>query len=232
MNQRNTSSATLLASLLIHIAILYSVPFLKNIPQKKELTNIEVTYKSSTGKKDKKDRGGISKDILTAKQRELPKATMPQDKLSVEQLQKIDLSRFTKPKEAIAVSKPKLPVPTPSKQRISLKNLPIEMSKDPAYLGYRDLIRKKIQDKVYYYADEYFYFGSVREGKIFITFTVSSNGELKDFLILEDKSSKDKLLQKIVLTAIQNASPFQSFPQDLKYDERTFNLEISFEIDK
>ena len=231
MNQENVLSVTLLVSLLIHATILASLPLFKNIPQKKELTNIEVTYKSSSGKKSKRDRGGISRELLSVRQRKLPKTTVPQDKPKRELHHKLDLSELSKPKETIAVSKPQLPSSTLKKQRISLKNLPVEMSKDPVYLGYRDLIRKKIQDKVYFYSDQYFFFNTVKEGKIFVTFTIGSNGKLKEFSILEHKSAKDKLLQKIVTTAIQKASPFQKFPKDLKYDERSFNIEISFEIE-
>ena len=92
-------------------------------------------------------------------------------------------------------------------------------------------MRKKIQDKAYYYADQYFFFDNPREGKVFVTFTITAQGQLKEFLILEDKSTQDLILQKIVRVAIESASPFQKFPSDLKYDERTFNQEISFELE-
>ena len=227
MNQNNAPRVTLIISLVIHVVILSSLPLFKNIPQKKELTNIEVTYKSHTGKKSKRDRGGISEKFLSVKQKKLPKTALPQDRPEIEQYHKIDLSEFSKPKEAITISKPKLP--TFAKQKISLKNLPVEMSKDPVYLGYRDIVRKKIQDRVYYYSDQFFYFDYPREGKIFVSFTITSDGKLKELSILEDKSSADDILKRIVLTAIKKSSPFQRFPKDLKYDERSFNLEISFE---
>ena len=228
MNQNNAPRVTLVISLVIHVVILSSLPLFKNIPQKKELTNIEVIYKSSTGKKSKRDRGGISKRFLSVEQKKLPKAAIPQDRPEIEQYHKIDLSKFSKPKETITISKPKLS--TFAKQKISLKNLPVEMSKDPVYLGYRDIVRKRIQDRVYYYSDQYFYFDYPREGKIFVSFTITSDGKLKELSILEDKSSADDILKRIVLTAIKKSSPFQRFPKDLKYDERSFNLEISFEI--
>mgnify|MGYP001570792000 FL=1 len=105
------------------------------------------------------------------------------------------------------------------------------MSKDPAYLGYRDILRKKIQDAVYYYSDKYFYFDNPHEGKVFVFFIVYSNGALREVLIQDNKSTQNELLRKIALIAIQRASPFDTFPAELNYDERAFNLEISFEIE-
>ncbi|MDD5005644.1 MAG: hypothetical protein PHS93_03975 [Candidatus Omnitrophica bacterium] len=238
MEQENVASVTLLLSLVIHTAILTAIPLFKNIPQKKELTNIEVTYKSATGIKSSVDRGGISKELLSIKQRSLPKTDLPQDKVrieeprkpQIEQPYKLDLSQFVKPQETIAVSKPQLQPTTPKKQKISF-SIPVEMSKDPVYLGYRDVIRKKIQDKVYYYSNQYFYFDYPREGKIFIYFTVASNGVLKELHIVDDKSSTDKTLRKIVTNAIEKSSPFPLFPKDLRYDDRSFNLEVSFELE-
>lgn len=231
MQQENTAKITLLISLVIHGAILSALPFFKNIPQKKELTNLEVTYRHIAQKVSRQERSGISKELLSIKQKELPKSSLPQDRPKVEQPPKFDLSELFKPKETILVPKPQ-PLPQGQKiKKISLKNLPLEQSKEPAYLSYRDVIRKKIQDKVYYYSDQYFYFDNPHEGKIFVSFTVSSDGILKELDILENKSSDDNILRKIVTTAIKNSAPFDKFPKDLKYDERTFNLEISFEIE-
>ncbi|MBL7196862.1 MAG: energy transducer TonB [Candidatus Omnitrophica bacterium] len=231
MDQENTSRVTLLVSLLIHAFVLISLPYFKHIPQKKELTILEVTYRSISGIKSEKERGGISKELLSIRQKGLPKTDLPEDKIGIRQPHKFDFSKLFKPKESIAVPKPQTLTQTPKIKKISLKSLPVETSKDPAYLSYRDIIRRKIQDKVYYYSDRYFYFDNPREGSIFVSFTVSSKGKLKELSILEDKSSGDMILRKISTTAIKNASPFQKFPKDLNYDERTFNLEISFEIE-
>ncbi|MDD5618394.1 MAG: TonB family protein [Candidatus Omnitrophica bacterium] len=230
MNQENAAPVTLLLSLIIHGAILATIPFYKNIPQKKELTNLEVTYKSFYAKKGMEDRAGISKELLSVKQKELPRATMPQEKPRMEQPYKFDTQELAKPQETIAVSKPDLPMSTPKKQKIILRDFPVETSKDPAYLNYREIIRKKIQDKVYYYSEQYFYFDYPREGKIFVAFTIGPDGRLVSSSIVENKSSQDNTLKKIVITSIEKASPFQKIPKDLRYGNHSFNLEISFEI--
>ena len=238
MDHENTTAATLFISLVIHSVVIISIPFYKNIPQKKELTNLEITYQGYYAKKSAENRGGVSKDMpkveinkemLLIKQKELPKTLTPQEKPQIEQPYKFKLYEFSKPQETIAVSKPKLPAPNPKRQKISLKELPVETSKDQIYLGYRDIIRKKIQDKVYYYSEQYFYFDYPREGKIFVSFTLSPEGELTNLDIIENKSSQDNILKKIVLTSIEKSSPFQKFPKGLKQENHSFNLEISFE---
>lgn len=232
MNQEVLPKITLLLSLLIHSAVLISLPYIKHIPQKKELTNLEVTYLRHVAEMlSNKDSHGISKQMLSIEKKELPKTDLPQDKPQIKDIFKFDFSKLLEPKETITIAKPQPKIESGKVKKINLKNLPVETSQEPAYLSYSEIIRKKIQDKAYYYADEYFFFDNPREGKVFVTFTVTSQGQLKEFLILEDKSTKDLILQKIVRLAIENASPFQKFPPDLKYDERTFNQEISFELE-
>ncbi|MFC1645636.1 energy transducer TonB [Candidatus Omnitrophota bacterium] len=231
MHQEDTFKTTLVISVVIHAAILACIPFLKSIPQKKDLTSLEVTYRYIAKELSKQNRHGISKELLAPNLKTLPKVELPQDKPKIEQNHKIDFSKLFKPRESISVPKPHSLKKTPKVKKISLRSLPVEESKDPAYLSYRDIIRRKIQDQVYYYSDQYFYFDNPREGNIFVSFSVSSNGELKELSILEDKSSGDMILKKIATVAIKSSSPFQKFPKDLKYDERSFNLEISFEIE-
>lgn len=232
MPQENSFKTTLFISLIIHAVVLASLPFFKSVPSRRELTPLEVTYRHFTQKISKKNQHGISKELFSDKQRELPKAELPQEKPQIDQTQKVDLSKLFQPKESIAVPKPQTLTQTPRVKKISLKNPPEETSKDPAYLSYRDIIRRKIQDKVYYYSDQYFYFDNPREGSIFVSFSVSSDGALKELTILEEKSSNDAILRKIADMAIKSASPFEKFPQDLNYDERSFSLEISFEIEQ
>ena len=228
-DRESVTTVTLLISLAIHSAILAGIPFYKNIPQKKELTNLEVTYKSYYAKKAEQNQSGISKDIPSLKHRGLPQVLMPQEKPQIEQTPKFNIHELSKPQEAISVAKPNLAAPALKKQKITLRELPVETSKDPAYLNYREIIRKKIQDKVYYYSEQYFYFDYPREGKIFVSFILNPDGELTSLSIIENKSSHDNTLKKIATTAIEKSSPFQKFPKDLRRQSYSFNLEISFE---
>ena len=231
MQQEDSFKTTLFISIIIHAAVLATLPFFKSVPSRKELTTLEVTYRHFAEKISAQDKYGISKEVFSVKQAEPPKPAASEEKLSVEPVKKIDLSELFKPKESISVPKPQTLKQAPRIKKIILKNLPVETAKDPAYLSYRDIIRREIQDKVYYYSDQYFYFDNPREGNIFVSFTISSEGILKDLTVLEGKSSQDAILRRIATTAIRESSPFQKFPKDLRYDERNFNLEISFEVE-
>jgi hypothetical protein len=231
MQQENTFKTTLLISLIMHAAILASMPYMKSVPKKKELTNLEITYRHFAQTIGKQKKHGISKELMSSRPKNLPKAEIPKSAPKIQENLKIDPARLTKPNQSISIPKPQINTQRPKIKRINLKDLPVETSKDPAYLSYRDIIRRKIQDKVYYFSDQYFYFDNPREGKIFISFTIASDGSLRDFLILDDKSSNDAILIKIVNKTMKDASPFDKFPKDLKYDERNFNLEISFELE-
>ena len=227
----NTIQVPLLISLFVHGIILVCLPIFRYLPQKKPFVNLEVTYRSATGIKAKQNRGGVSEELLKVAQKNLPDAPQAETLRHKESPLAIDLSKLIQTRETFAVPKPKI-VPIPQrKQKINLKNLTPEMSKDPAYLNYQNIIRKKIQDAIYLFSERFFYFDKPLQGKIFVSFIVSSNGSLREILIQDDKSSNEALLRKITLAAIQEAAPFNKFPKELNYDERIFNLEISFELE-
>lgn len=230
--ETNTIKTPFLISLIVHTLILASLPLFKYLPAKKQFIDLELTYQSpASGMKAHTNKGGISKELLSVQQKSLPNAPLPVKAQQKNEPLPLDLSKLLKPKETISIPKPKVDPLTEKKQKISLKDLPTEMSKDPAYLGYRDILRKKIQDAVYYYSDQYLYFDNPQEGKVFVSFIVQSNGALSEVLIQDNKSTPNELLRKIALIAIQRAAPFDKFPAELTYDERAFNLEISFEIE-
>jgi len=221
----------LIISLIIHAIILSSLPHSKNNIKESKLSNIKLTYKYISKEAPKKDITTASKTMFSGKQTYLPRATLPIEEPKVKESIKFDISKTIRPKEAIAIPNIRQTTNIQRTNVIKLKDLVAEASKDPAYLSYRNVIRKRIQDKVYLFCDQFSYFNNPREGKIFITFTIDAQGNLKDLVINDAKSSEDDNLKKIVLAALKDASPFEKFPQDLKYAERVFSLEISFEIE-
>jgi len=228
--EENTSKITLLISLLLHLVIIAAFTIIKQVPYKKALQGLELTY--VTGQ----DVANLAKKIYSAgqlkKEKHLPGAPKIKRRHSeITPFKKFKIPDITKPHETIALSKPKA-VPEKQKlKKITLKNISQEASKDPAYLSYRGKIRKKIQEKVYYYSEEYFYFDNPLEGKIFVSFTIDNKGILNNLNILDEKSTQNSLLKRIVTASINSASPFDVFPPDLRYDQRTFHLEISFEVE-
>lgn len=228
--EENTSKITLLTSLLFHLIIIAALTAVKQAPYKKVLQGLELNYVS--GKKVAYLTKKTYEREQIRKEKKLPNTPNIEKKLSkITTRRRFKIPSISKPRETAALSKPKTAPERQKVKKITLKNVSQEASKDPAYLNYRGKIRKKIQEKVYAYSEEYFYFESPREGKIFVSFTINNNGTLNNFDILEEKSAQNPLLQKIVIAAINSASPFDKFPPDLRYDLRTFHLEISFEVE-
>jgi protein TonB len=97
------------------------------------------------------------------------------------------------------------------------------------YIGYYRSVREKIR----YYADRnYVKEGSVSQGEVFLSFVVASSGELLHIMIIDKKSADDSLLRNIAINSIRDASPFPAFPQGMNQYKITFNVIISFELNK
>lgn len=236
MVREDTFKITLLASLLIHTAALSFLPYLKNISSEKEFTKLEITYKGLPQRLSSQKEYGISKEILNTNPKKLPKTSLPfspanTNNKKIEQPIKFDLSKLFTQKEAITIPKPQMLTQAQKSKNIKLKDISKETPREPAYINYKNKIRGQIREKVYYYSEQCLFFDNPRKGSIFVSFTINSNGILKELNILGEKSSNDELLKKIVLNAIKDASPFEEFPKELKYNERIINLEISFEIE-
>ncbi|MDD5724871.1 MAG: hypothetical protein PHX28_01815, partial [Candidatus Omnitrophica bacterium] len=61
---------------------------------------------------------------------------------------------------------------------------------------------------------------------------VSSDGSLKDARLVEDKTTVNGYLQNVALRSVSEASPFPRFPKELDYSQLSFNIIISFEIER
>ncbi|MCX5687166.1 MAG: hypothetical protein NTV71_00730 [Candidatus Omnitrophica bacterium] len=97
------------------------------------------------------------------------------------------------------------------------------------YISYYRSVREKIR----YYADKnYIKEGSASQGEIFLSFVVTSGGELLHIMIIDARSAEDLLLRNLAINSIRDASPFSAFPQGMNHDQITFNVVISFELNK
>nr|MBU1328026.1 hypothetical protein [Candidatus Omnitrophota bacterium] len=100
-------------------------------------------------------------------------------------------------------------------------------AKKATYIGYYRLVREKIR----YYADKnYIKERSASEGEIFLSFVVTSKGELLHIMIIDRRSTNGSLLRNIAIDSIKDASPFPAFPQGMNQYQITFNVIISFEL--
>jgi hypothetical protein len=97
------------------------------------------------------------------------------------------------------------------------------------YISYYRSVREKIR----YYADKnYIKEGSASQGEIFLSFVVTSSGELLHIMIIDARSAEDLLLRNLAINSIRDASPFPAFPQGMNQHQITFNVVISFELNK
>jgi len=126
---------------------------------------------------------------------------------------------FSKPAFAgqqVAAFKKKITLPEMGRTRID----------NPSYVTYYQIIREKIRRSAYQN-----YTHNVT-GEVFISFVVSSDGSLKDARLVEDKTTVNGYLQNVALRSVSEASPFPRFPKELDYSQLSFNIIISFEIER
>lgn len=104
-----------------------------------------------------------------------------------------------------------------------------DAGKKATYIGYYRVVREKIR----YYADRnYLKEGSASQGEVYLSFVVASNGELLHIMVIDRRSVDDSLLRNIAINSIRDASSFPAFPQGMNQYQVTFNVVISFELNK
>lgn len=111
------------------------------------------------------------------------------------------------------------------KKTVNLPNIPGEVFKTPEYKSYYQLIREKIRKLAYSN------YKKLDEGEVFITFSLTHDGELIDLSINSGKSTANEYLLSIAERSVKEAAPYPSFPEKLKDNKRlSFNVIISFEL--
>lgn len=216
----------LVVSLAAHTAFLVTLPSLNLVPDKNMLQRIEVTYqKAPILKKEDNVKTDEIRRIEPIKRISNLNITKNPPPSFNDYFLKPDLKSEAINKPVVyevksIAFKPKRVVL--SQDSISQKdNLP----KNPVYLKYYQAIREKIRR----YA--YLNYNRAYSGEVYISFLVSSDGNLKDLRISEEKSAPDNYLKEIAVKSIKDASPFPEIPQELDYPELSFNVIIAFELD-
>lgn len=119
------------------------------------------------------------------------------------------------------------PQPVAGRKKVTLPPaaLPSEGIGNPSYQHYYGSVREKIRRAAY---DNY---KQAAQGDVFISFIVSRDGSLKAVRIMDERSTGSAYLKETASRSVLNAAPFSKFPKELDYDELTFNVMISFEIE-
>ena len=112
------------------------------------------------------------------------------------------------------------------KRSISVPVVATQKITNPNYIGYNDRIRDKIRNRAYFYIDD----PQFQQGEVYLTFIVTSDGNLKDLQIIGERTHANDYLRAVGLRSVKESSPFPPFPASLKYPELSFNVVISFQV--
>ncbi len=158
----------------------------------------------------------------------MPKADITGEKKPppfIDKQQEIALrSRENAPK-SLSLIKPYLMKPeiVSIKKKISFLSVDQDKAHNPLYLNYYQVVREKIEHAAYQN------YTRIELGTVSISFVISSDGNLKQTRIIDEKSSFSPYLREVALKSVKNAAPFPGFPKDLNYPQLSFNVSISFQ---
>jgi len=107
--------------------------------------------------------------------------------------------------------------------RVSMTRIKSEKINNPAYAAYNEMIRSRIEEKVY--AN----FSKMEGGTVYLTFVLACDGTLKAAQIIEAKTRATKNLQDISMKSLKQVR-FLPFSKGMTLPEYTFNIEIQYQI--
>jgi len=217
---------TFLISLIAHGVILFQNPNLNPFPINKKEEKIEVNYLNEIKViKQSPKRITLKKERpLKSRLKITPKKITPPPFIDREEI-------FNKNKEAasrnITFIKPVFTKPDiiQIKKKITLPPVDLDKIKNISYLNYYQSEREKIRRTAYQN------YTRTDTGEVYLSFSISKDGDLKEMRLIGERSSGNSYLRDIALRSIKNASPFPNFPKELDYPHLTFNVVISFEIE-
>ncbi|OGX41293.1 MAG: hypothetical protein A2984_03035 [Omnitrophica WOR_2 bacterium RIFCSPLOWO2_01_FULL_41_12] len=209
---------TLLISVIAHGIILFQNSNLSLFSKDNKEQDIEVRYLKNDQKPEEKPKTtNLKKEPLL----KLP-AKITENKRTpppfVNKEAGLPESIFTKP----TLIRPDI---ISIKKKITLPPVDMDKINNPSYISYYQIVREKIRRAAYQN------YTRTETGEAYLSFIVSSEGDLKTVRLVQEKSSKSPYLQEIALRSIKDASPFPIFPKELDYPQLSFNVVISFQIE-
>jgi len=217
MPENKSFQFAILISILFHFVVFVGAPQMSFFPSRKSLDTIKITYYKI--KEPPAKLVGIKPQTIAPKLPDIKKEEIlkPAPDKTSEAVKKTE----SKPPETIKEVK--------EKRFEAIVNEEEDNAKKATYISYYRSVREKIR----YYADKsYLRERSTGQGEVFLSFVVASSGELLQVRIIEARSVEDSLLRNIAINSIRDASPFPSFPAGMNQYQITFNVIISFELNK
>jgi outer membrane biosynthesis protein TonB len=221
--------ASMAISLAIHVSVIITLSLTKTKILQTPLKQIEVVYQDIKTQSVKTQQ--ISKDdlkLLQGEKRETPLKkidVLDKDKemFSPGEERFQDVSKF---KGKLSMDKKEVPRFSTAEmdRKVTVPYLKTEKISNPSYLSYNENLRMRIRERAYTYVND----KAIESGEVYLTFLLSSDGEIQGIKILGDKTRANDYLREIAMRSVKESSPFPPFPQGVNYPELTFNLLISF----
>ena len=206
----------LLVSILLHSVLFFGIPNTPFLPSKRALDSLTITYYKIKE---------LPKKITVAKTLEPIARKLP--KVTKEEILKPPKTSFKKAEKI----KPS-PKSIPASEEVTNKRFEkvVEEEQDDAkkatYISYYRAVRESIRQ----WADRNYPKNKrLAQGEVFLSFIVTSSGELIQVRVVDEKSSNNRFLRNIAINSIRDASPFPAFPKGMNNYQITFNVIISFE---
>lgn len=111
-----------------------------------------------------------------------------------------------------------------SRQRVTITPIKSEKINNPAYAAYNEMVRSRIEEKIYANYDR------MEAGTVYLTFIISNDGVLKAFQVIEERTTATAHLKEISLDSLQQSGPFPPFLKGMTLPEYTFNIEVQYQV--
>ncbi len=98
-----------------------------------------------------------------------------------------------------------------------------EKMNSPVYTSYQDRIRESIKERVY--AN----YSRLDRGHVYLTFIIASDGSIKDYQIIDEKTKASQNLRYISTKSLKEAH-FPPFLKGMTLPEYTFNIEVDYQV--
>jgi len=216
---------TLVISLLAHGAILLRSPNMNPFSPAPKKQKIEVRYVKASSGPGQQRMPYKSDPLLKLDAKVVAGNRIPPPYIEREQIfkNKQDILVNKSP----GLSRPSLTAASPIAIRKKISLPPIDMAKikNPNYISYYQIVREKIRRSAYqnYTHNE--------TGEVYVSFIISNDGLIRNARLVEEKTTANDYLKGIALESVREASPFPNFPKELDYQQLSFNIIISFQIE-
>ena len=222
----------LILSLAIHVVLLSALSLKRSKQLRKPAKEIEITYQKIKPKKViqpeiKREPTKILREEPLAKPRRITPFKETKDKFTDLRQDIKDISKLSEKMPLEKALIPKIEAKDMARS-IEVPLLKSEKITNPQYLSYNQTIRQKIREQAYRYVDH----PKFETGEVYLTFIIKRTGQLEDVQVLDQRSQANEYLKEIGLRSVQEAAPFMPFPDNLPYPELTFNVVISFTLEK